>query len=131
MEADLPTDRKLLGVLKELQAHEPIFHRPELGTTRAALEQMMDAGFWEVGASGRCYSRDYVLETLLERHSAPQEDVWETSGFRCAELGPHTYLVTYTLVQNGARVTRRATIWRRARDGWRVLYHQGTIVEGP
>ena len=35
--------------------------------------------------------------------------------------------MTYTLLQ-GARVTRRATLWRRSMSGWKILYHQGTLV---
>jgi hypothetical protein len=31
-------------------------------------------------------------------------------------------------LQQGARNTRRATIWRRTPDGWKVVYHQGTVV---
>jgi hypothetical protein len=125
------TDSKLVAVLKELRAREPIFHRPELGTTREEFDEMLSADFWEVGASGRLYSRDYVLDTLVVRESTPHEDVWEASGFRCTELGADTYLVTYTLVQHDVRVTRRATIWRRTDGGWKILYHQGTIVQGP
>jgi hypothetical protein len=131
IEPDLVTDANLACVLKELQAREPIVHRPEFGITRADFDRMMDVGFWEVGASGRCYSRAYVLQALVDRHSAPHEDVWEISEFRCMELSSDTYLVTYTLVQDKVRVTRRATIWRRTKDGWRSLYHQGTIVERP
>jgi hypothetical protein len=26
-------------------------------------------------------------------------------------------------------VTRRATLWRRTTTGWKVLYHQGTVVD--
>jgi len=37
-------------------------------------------------------------------------------------------LLTYTLAQ-GARITRRATIWRRCGSDWKIVYHQGTIVE--
>jgi hypothetical protein len=125
------SDSRTQPVLEELRKREPIFHHPELGTTRRDLEKMTDPGFWEVGASGRRYSRRYVIDTLIERYSTPQEDVWETSGFDCAELAPDTYLVTYILVQNRTRVTRRATIWRRADDDWKILYHQGTIVAAP
>jgi hypothetical protein len=64
------TDPSLLDVLAVLINHEPIFHRPELGTTRADFENMMMADFWEVGASGRRYSRDYVLDTLEERYAS-------------------------------------------------------------
>jgi hypothetical protein len=130
MEPEFATDPRLLDVLRELQAREPIFHRREFGTTRAAFAQMMDSAFWEVGASGQCYSRAYVLDTLVERYATPQADVWEASDFSCRELGPDTYLVTYRLVQEKVRTTRRATIWRRTRDGWTILYHQGTTVDG-
>lgn len=129
MEPDLATDPILADVLEELIAREPIFHRPEFGTTRRDFESMTDIHFWQVGASGRRYSRQYVIDTLVERHSAPHEDVWEAGGFHCVELAPGTYLLTYTLVQDHTRVTRRATIWRRAYDGWKICYHQGTIVE--
>ena len=35
--------------------------------------------------------------------------------------------MTYTLRQL-ERVTRRATIWERTSEGWRILYHQGDLV---
>ena len=131
MEPKLVTDPKLIPVLEELQAREPVFHHPEFGTTRDDFESMTDQNFWEVGASGRRYSREYVINTLVERYSAPHDDVWEINGFHCHELSTDTYLVTYTLTQNKSRVTRRATIWRRTSSGWKILYHQGTIVEDP
>jgi hypothetical protein len=27
------------------------------------------------------------------------------------------------------RLTRRATIWQNTSEGWKILYHQGTIVQ--
>lgn len=44
------------------------------------------------------------------------------------EIAADNYLLTYTLFQ-GERVTRRSTIWRRTGEGWKIMYHQGTIVE--
>ena len=128
MEPTLITDPKLADVLAELQRREPIFHRPEFGTGRRDFEDMTDADFWETGASGRRYSRQYVIDTLVERHTSPHDDVWEARGFHCAELARDAYLLTYTLVQDHTRVTRRATIWRLTQDGWKILYHQGTLV---
>ena len=131
MEPELVIDPKLTHILEELMAREPIFHHPEFGTTRGDFENMTDQNFWEDGASGQRYSREYVINILVERHSVPHNDVWETSGFHCIKLSANTYLVTYTLVQDRSRVTRRATIWRKTSDGWKILYHQGTIVEEP
>ena len=122
------TDPTLASVLAELRAREPVFHRVEFGTTRCDFENMTDAHFREVGASGRRYSRQDVLDTLAQRHLVPHGDVWETSEFHCIELGPDTYLLTYTLLQDHVRVTRRASIWRRTGDKWQIVYHQGTVV---
>jgi hypothetical protein len=128
MEPTLSTAPHLLAVLEELKRREPIFHRPELGTTRADFENMTDPSFWEVGASGRRYSREFILDTLENRMLQCFEDIWETLDFHCLEIAPENYLVTYTLLQ-GARVTRRATLWRRTSSGWKILYHQGTVVD--
>ncbi len=118
-----------LPVLRELMDREPLFHRPEFGTTRADFERMTAAEFWEVGASGRRYGRQFCLETLEKRYQIPTEDVWEVGDFHCLEVAADNYLLTYTLLQ-GVRTTRRATIWRRTPAGWQVVYHQGTAVEG-
>ncbi|WP_062537057.1 DUF4440 domain-containing protein, partial [Mizugakiibacter sediminis] len=95
---------------------------------RADYEAMMDEDFWEVGASGKRYSREFVLAVLEERRRNPVEERWETRDFHCRALGADTYLLTYTLRQD-ARLTRRATVWRRAPQGWKIVYHQGTLVQ--
>ena len=129
----LTTEPAVREILEELRGREPIFHRPELGTTRADFAAMTADGFWEVGASGRRYSREHVLDVLEDRHQVAShlalEDTWEASDFACRALGSDTYLLTYTLAQ-GQRKTRRATVWRRRSAGeWRILFHQGTVVE--
>jgi hypothetical protein len=128
MELASITDPKLLDVLAELRQREPIFHRPESGATRAAFESMTHADFWEIGASGRRYSRGHVLDVLEKRRENPRPEAWETTDFRCQELARDVYLLTYTL-QQGERKTRRATIWQRSPDGWKIVFHQGTIVQ--
>jgi hypothetical protein len=127
-EPEPSTAPELADVLAELIAREPIFHRPECGTTRADFERMTAEDFWETGASGRRYSREFVLDELERRFSAPHDDVWEAKDFVCRELAPDVYLLTYTLLQE-QRKTRRATIWQRTADGWRIIYHQGTLVQ--
>jgi len=129
MEPDPISQKRHPEVLRELVRREPIFHRPEFGTTRADFENMTDAAFYEVGASGRRYSREYVLDILQQRHAQPIEDeVLETSDFHCLEIAPDNYLLTYTLLQ-GERLTRRSTIWRRQGLSWKIVYHQGTVVQ--
>ena len=129
MEPSLITDPALVGVLNELVKREPIFHRPELGTRRIDLENMTLVDYWEIGASGRRYSRDYVLEALEKRYQGESGDVWETSDFHCRRLAQDIYLLTYTLLQNNKRKTRRSTIWKHTQAGWKIVFHQGTVVQ--
>jgi hypothetical protein len=128
MEPALVTRPEDRAVLEELRRREPIFHRPEYFGSREAIEKATTADFWEIGASGRRYSRAYVLETLAARAEEPVDDHFEARDFHCRGLGAEVYLLTYTLLQ-GERVTRRSTIWRRTPQGWQILFHQGTLVE--
>src|ERR1700690_973281 len=106
MDPTLTPPPELQEILAELSAREPIFHRPEFGTTRADFDKLMVEEYWETGASGRRYSREAILDELDRRFSVPHQDVWETSGFHCRQLSADTYLLTYTLLQDNIRLTR-------------------------
>lgn len=122
------TDSALLPILEELQRREPIFHRPEFAAGVDAFARLMTPGYWEVGASGRRYSRAFILRHLTENPPADAHAAgWITSDFACRHLGEETYLVTYTLDQKG-RITRRSTLWRQNGSDWQILFHQGTVV---
>ena len=121
-------DPGLQPILEELRSREPIFHTQRFGRSLEDFQRSTAPDFWEVGASGRRYSRDFILgmqakEELVDADTAG----WKASAFGLRRLGENTFLLTYTLDQAG-RLTRRATIWEKAPDAWRILYHQGTIV---
>lgn len=119
------------SVLEDLKKREPIFHHPdEFGRTKQDILNMTCNEFWEVGASGTIYTREDVISTLLERYDDPTyQDIWETKDFECIEIAPNNYLLTYVLIQDKIRVTRRSTLWRRVDGSWKILYHQGTVVQ--
>ncbi len=123
------TDAELGVILGELLPLEPIFHTKAFGLTRADLEKRMSPDYWEVGASGRRYSREFILEFLAKNPPVEAAAVgWQCSDHAVRQLGPDTYLLTYTLLQD-QRLTRRSTIWQQTDEGWRILYHQGTIAD--
>jgi hypothetical protein len=122
------TDPDVVPVLEQLRLREPIFHTPEFGLTPAEFERATAPEYWETSASGRRYSREFILQMLEQ--NPPVDAVgagWQCYDHALRRLGPDTYLLTYTLRQV-ERVTRRATIWQTTPEGWRILYHQGTIV---
>lgn len=121
-------DSELHPVFEELRRREPIFHTTEFGTTLSEFERATAPEYWEVGASGRRYSWDFILRTLEQSPPVDASSAgWQSSDYGLRRLGPDTYLFTYTLRQ-AERLSRRATIWQINRDGWRILYHQGTVV---
>jgi hypothetical protein len=115
----------------ELRSREPIFHRPETLGGFAGFETMAAADFWEVGASGRVYGRDEVMKELAQRYAdAAYEPLagLAVADFVAQPVGGGVWLVTYALRQ-GNRQTRRLSVWRRTREDWRLLYHQGTVIQ--
>jgi hypothetical protein len=114
--------------LTELLAREPIFHRPAFASTIQDFDAMMAPDYWEIGASGRRYTRAFILQHLALN---PPVDAaiagWQILDPQCRALAPKVCLFTYTLHQ-GARRTRRATVWQSTPSGWQVLYHQGTVI---
>lgn len=125
------TDAACQAVMDELSRHEPIFHRPEFGTTRSDFEAMITDDFWEIGASGNIYNRSYILEVLEDRHGNTETEYkedWETGDFYCSMIAENRYLLSYTLTLHG-RLTRRTTLWHRTSDGWKAAFHQGTLVK--
>ncbi len=119
-------------ILEELKSREPIFHHPEkFGKAKQDIENQMCDEFWEVGASGNVYTKQDVIDTLLERYNdSNYQDISEAKNFALTQIAPDNYLLTYILIQNKIRVTRRSTIWRRIHGVWKILYHQGTVIDG-
>jgi len=121
-------DSGLQQVLDELRSREPIFHTERFGRSLEEFERSTAPDFWEVGASGRRYSREFILG-MRSREALVDSDIagWKATGFGLRQVGPDCFLLTYTLDQQ-RRITRRATIWERSGEVWRIVYHQGTVV---
>lgn len=127
MTLDRSTAPQLADVLAALSAREPIFHGAHYAT-RADCERATAPDFWEIGASGARYDRAFILDELDRRRAAGHVDPpLAADDFRCQELAPGLYLLTYTL-QQLQRLTRRTTLWRRRGDAWEIVFHQGTVV---
>ena len=133
--SDAPADWKECNenkILDELKSREPIFHHPEkFGKTKQDIENQICDDFWEVGASGNVYTKQDVIETLLERYNNPNyQDIWEAKDFELTTIAPDNYLLTYILIQDKTRVTRRSTLWLKNNADWKIIYHQGTVIDG-
>jgi len=120
-------EQSIETVLAELSAREPIFHRREFGTSREALEAMTEETFWEIGASGRIYRRDVVIADLLRRYREPEPHDWPCRDFTVSRLADDLYHLSYILEEPDRR-SRRSTFWRSTSTGWKIVFHQGTVI---
>jgi len=115
------------SVLKTLKQLEPIYHAACPEATEDDFERIVSPDFWEIGASGKVYTREFALGVLKSRQASPPKEMWQTSDYQVKRVSKTIYLLTYTLTQP-MRVTKRLTVWQYTAKGWQAVYHQGTVV---
>ncbi len=118
-----------MTILHDLTARERLLLAPDSTVSPADLDALLDAHFHETGASGRLYTREATLADLLRRRDAGAGTPARMSEVQCDPIATDVHLLTYLLEQPG-RLTRRSSLWRRSEAGWKILYHQGTVL-GP
>ncbi len=113
------------GVEATVIALELELLQPAIRADVARLDALLSDDFREVGASGRAFGKDEVLERL------PQEQGigFETGDMQAHVLAPDVVLLTYRASRSDAdgRIeSLRSSLWVRDSRGWRMRYHQGT-----
>jgi ribonuclease HI len=96
---------------------------PAVRGERAAVEQLLDPDFRELGASGRIWDKQAVIELLAEE-PGERPVVQDLAAERLAR---DVVLVTYR-ARTPQRSSYRASVWVRDGDCWRVRFHQGTPI---
>ncbi len=100
---------------------------PDFRRDRDKLAALLAEDFHEIGASGRVYDRADVLR-LLPGDADVCQSMHEASLHR---LAPDVALLTYTSERRCGTMVRRtlrSSIWICTAAGWRIRYHQGTLL---
>lgn len=127
MHPTLTTPNELTNFLETLKSLEPLVYAANAGATRAHFETLLAPHFWEIAASGKRYSRDYVLDELEKRQQNPFEQEWHTSDHYMQLMADDLYLFHYILHQP-TRKSQRVSFWRRINNTWQLDFHQGTVI---
>ena len=109
---------RIARVLDELRSREPIFHTERFGRSLEDFERGTAPDFWEVGASGRRYSREFILE-MRSREALVDADVagWKAQASDCGSLDPIAFcLPTHSTRRDASRGEQRSGN-ERARTG--------------
>ena len=108
----------------ETQLLDPAFRRD-----RERVAALLAPEFIEIGASGRLWTRDQILDVLATEDYTPPA----LEDFACHPIEANVVLVTYHTVRTDAasgrrETTLRSSLWIRQSEsqGWTVRFHQGT-----
>ncbi len=112
------------GALDHVVDLERELQSPACRADRTRLRQLLADDFVEIGASGRRWDRDGVLDLLTEEDAV---DPVEVADLDARALGPGVVQVFWESTR-GMRRARRTSIWCERADGWQVVFHQGTPV---
>jgi hypothetical protein len=103
---------------------------PEVRASRELAGQLLDPEFVEVSTSGRRYGYEQLLAELPDKPGASKDGpLYQPSGMTGVLLAPGLVHVTFE-ARLGNRRSRHSSLWRRrdAGSGWRMYYHQATVV---
>ena len=119
------------------QTKEPLF---ELIVTReklliqagaemnpAPFQELLADNFFEFGSSGTTWTKSNVLASLSTTQRAPTR----ASGFKLECISPSLVLLNYYTVTNPHgedHTVLRSSIWIKQQSGWKMVFHQGSLV---
>jgi hypothetical protein len=123
---DSPTADQDVQAVIELELR---LQKPEVRAEPGAVEALLHPGFSEFGASGRRWERTEMLAALAAEQPGGEEPAITATEMTGTRLADDVIHLTY-LSQRAGRRALRSSIWLRTPDGWRVYFHQGTLIGG-
>lgn len=109
----------VLDLERELQS-------PGTRADEGRLRQLLAPDFLEVGASGRQWDRDSILQLLQDETADAETAPIEIHDLRGRVLAPEVIQVSWDSCW-GERRARRTSIWCEREAGWQQVHHQGTL----
>ena len=93
-----------------------------------ALSSLIADDFFEIGSSGKIYTKQEVIE-VLKNEPAFEGTI---SDFRTVPLTKEIVLVTYRMEEikktpSPSRTSARSSIWKKVSGEWKIIFHQGTV----
>jgi len=112
--------------IEKLQELEESLWQDETRFDKEYMEQVLSPDFFEFGRSGRTYQREDTLSAPLQKINAkiPLKD------FKVHTVSENVVLVTYIseVEDEELEVGNRSSLWMKTKEGWKLRFHQGTVV---
>lgn len=111
----------VLDLERELQS-------PDARADSTRLRRLLAPDFLEVGASGRQWDLDSILQLLQEESETDAAPI-EIHDLRGRVIAPGVIQVSWDS-RRGHRRARRTSLWCHRGAGWQQVHHQGTPFVG-
>lgn len=122
-----PDDPVRNAVLADLVELEHQLLDPQVRADVDRVRGLLHEDFEEVGASGRHWHKEAILDVLADHPGVG----FETSQVDAQFVAHDAVLITYAVrtLDDDHAVSRRSSLWTRdLHDVWTLRYHQGTSV---
>jgi len=119
-----------MDVSELIKALEFELLQPEVRKSSDRLDELLADNFLEIGASGRNYNKQDILNELPEQY----EIKFTLKNFNTIEISPDTILATYQVEKeipcsNEKIFSSRSSIWKNKDGNWQMIFHQGTNMD--
>lgn len=103
---------------------ETSLHTPDVRSSPAELNSLLSDDFIEIGASGKTYDKQQIINSLLVESPVQIK----AKNFQYKKLSSELAQLIYR--SESTRHSIRSSIWKLEEGRWRMLFHQGTITDG-
>lgn len=87
----------------------------------ALVSGLLSDDFYEIGASGRTFDKDAIIKDLSTEQ--PSQTKFTIVDFKLSQFSQDLVQARYRVLETK---TLRSSIWRNDKDGWKIVFHQGT-----
>lgn len=115
------------SLLSKLIELERVLLEPSVRRCVDSLNNLLSADFYEISANGMMFDKAHVM-SRLPSEKVPQFYNQSFKGQMLSDgLAQLTYHAAYRRSAKAPlHYSIRMSIWRREKDGWQIIYHQGT-----
>jgi hypothetical protein len=104
-------------------------HRKSIRRSKDMINELLHDDFEEIGASGNIFNKDQMIEELLyETPFTINASDFELRMFS-EDIAQLKYKTKNTENKNLTRTTLRSSIWKNEGSKWKMIFHQGTVVQ--
>jgi len=116
-----------MNITALIKALEIELLQPEVRKSKKRLNELIADDFVEMGASGKEYNKQNVINDLTEE----PELKFTIQNFNTIELSPDSILATYQvekeILGSDTKInSSRTSIWKNIDGRWQIVFHQGT-----